>query len=201
MAFKIDSFIGNLSKYGTLQTNRFEVDIPFPRIFSSGSVPTGIPPTDLLHMRAESVRIPGLLIDSIGAKRYGIGPEYFTATNVRFDAVSITFIETYDSKIKKIFYDWSRIGIFNFAGSNNQAPDFLTEYKDNYCTDISIRVYNNSGKNPSDPRASEPKPINVIKLVRAFPISISDVDLSWDTNNTLYKFSVSFKYEYYQHEV
>lgn len=208
MAFNIDNFIGNLSKYGTLQTNRFEVSIPLPLFLSaSRTYPDGtaIPtfPSDLLHMRAESVKVPSLVFDTVETKRYGIGPSQKTAVNVKFEPISISFIETYDNKIKKIFYDWSRFGIFNFAGSPQGVylgPSFLTGYKDDYCVDIEIKVYNTSGKNPNDPTSTlEVNPINKIKLVRAFPISVSDSDLSWGDNNSLYKLNVSFTYDHYEH--
>lgn len=199
MAFRIDNFIGNINKYGTLQTNKFEVEIPIPTFLrEAASYP---PPSDLLHMRAEKIRVPGLVLDNIETRRYGIGPNYKTATNVRFEPVNISFIETNNAKIFEIFNDWIRVGTFDFSGTGggvSAPPSFLTEYKEKYIVDIMIKVYNNSGVNSTNTTTTGTQPIKRIKLIEAFPISIGDNDLSWGDNNTLYKMNISFAYNYHQ---
>lgn len=196
MAFRIDNFIGSLSKYGTLQTNKFEVEIPVPEFLSY--------PRDLLILRTERVRLPGIIVDSIENKRYGIGPPQKTATNVRFDTVSMSFIETAKSEIHDLFYDWVRQGVFDFSsigGSRSLEPNrrvtYMSEYKEKYVKDITIKVFNNSGKGIIDSQIST-TPSLQLKLVEAFPISMSDNDLSWGDTNTLYKVNVSFAYSYHQ---
>lgn len=197
MAFKIDNFISNLSRYGTLQTNKFEVEIPLPEFLSY--------PRDILTLRADKVRLPGIVIDNIEARRYGVGPAYKTATNVRFEPVNMSFIETSKSDIHSIFYNWIRNGIFDFSsigGSRSQEPNrrvtfMMQEYKERYVKDITIKIFNNEGKGTFDSQISA-TPSLQLKLVEAFPISISDNDLSWGDMNTLYKVNVSFAYSYHQ---
>jgi len=195
MAFKIDNFISNLSRYGTLQTNKFEVEIPLPEFLSY--------PRDILTLRTDRVRLPGIVTDNIETRRYGIGPAYKTATNVRFEPVNMSFIETSKSDIHSIFYNWIRLGVINFSQLGGRAspestrgPNFLMGYKENYVKDITIKVYNNAGEGMST--SSSISPSLELKLVEAFPISISDNDLSWGDTNTLYKVNVSFAYSYHQ---
>ena len=200
MPFNVDNFIGSLSKYGTLQTNKFEVEIPLPEFLKSPAS-ANPPPQDLLHMRAERVRLPGIVLDTIESRRYGIGPLQRSATNVRFEPIDISFIETFDSKVYKIFNDWIRVCMFDFSGTGNGTsilPTFLAEYKDSYRVDITIHVYNNGGTNPNNPSAGLNTPVKKIKLIEAFPISIGDNDLSWSDTNILYKVNVTFAYSYHQ---
>lgn len=196
MAFRIDNFIGSLSKYGTLQTNKFEVEITLPTFLSY--------PRDILILRTDRVRLPGVVTDNIESRRYGIGPVYKNATNVRFEPISMSFIETAKSEIYSIFYDWIRQGMFDFSrigGRRSQEPNtgitFLTEYKERYATDITIKVFNNAGKGLTESQLTS-TPSLQLKLVEAFPISMSDNDLSWGDTNNLYKVNVSFAYSYHQ---
>ena len=198
MAFRIDNFISNINKYGTLQTNKFEVEIPIPTSLNINSRNTI---ENILKMRAEKVKIPGVVLDNIETRRYGIGPNYKTATNVRFEPISMSFIETSKTDVYYAFHEWIRIGIFDYArpGGNrsperNALPSFLTEYKKDYISDITIKVFNNEGKNGI---SNDIAPVLKLKLIEAFPISIGDNDLSWGDNNTLYRINVSFAYSYF----
>jgi hypothetical protein len=197
MPFNVNDFVSSLSRHGTLQTNKFEVEIPLPEIIRGGY------PREILTLRTDRVRIPGIVLDNIETRRYGIGPVYKTATNVRFEPINMSFIETSKSEIHSLFYSWIRLGVINFSQiggrastESSRAPNFLTEYKENYVKDITIKVFNNAGQGLR--ASSSISPSLELKLIEAFPISISDNDLSWGDTNTLYKVNVSFAYSYHQ---
>jgi hypothetical protein len=215
MAFNVQRFSDNLNNYGTLQTNKFEVfirDISTARqnennIVSGVSVFRGIRNRDYLRLsdnearaarigleihkhRIDSIRVPGVTIDTYETKRYGIGPNIKAGTNVRFEPFSISVISDSDFNLFTFFNTWINT-IIDFSGrqgvSENasifQFPRYLTSYKNNYSTEIEVKIFENTGRHKATYIFSE-----------AFPIGITNPALSWRDNNSLYKFDVSFAY-------
>jgi hypothetical protein len=75
--------------------------------------------------------------------------------------------------------------IFDFVGtSGGSQASYKTEYKRYYQTDIGILLHNNEGAL-----------VNSVVLKEAYPVSLSDVNLSWSENNKLYEFSVRFTFK------
>lgn len=202
MAFNIQTFADNISQYGTLQTNKFEVRI-FPRNvgpsglidifeymktyknldeFERNSFETGY----ILHNnRIDSVKLPGIISDTIETRRYGVGPVIRTTTNVKFEPISISVISDKDFNLYKFFYTWFST-TFDFNGNSyrSSVPTYLTEYKEYYYTSLLVNVYDNVGESPK----------NVYRFNEAFPTGLSEPSLSWSNNNSLYKFYVTFSY-------
>ena len=175
--FNIAQFSSNLNDRGTLQTNKFMVRIPPPRIIG----PTGL--DRILEYRANAVRIPGISFDLQNTFRYGVGPQQKFPTNVNITDIDITFVDTCKTDIWKRFFTWMN-GIFDFTGrSGGSQPSYKTEYKTYYETDLRIFVYDNDGN-----------VANRIVLKEAFPTSLGDVSLSWSDNNQLYQFTVRFAF-------
>lgn len=197
MAFNIDNFIESIGRNGTLQTNKYEVEIPIPTVVQS---PTQSVSTRTLNLRAEKIDMPGVVFDTIEARRYGVGPLIKTPTNKsRFKDVSATFIETEQADIFVLFNDWLQ-NIIDFAGNAgalSRIPTFLTSYKSEYAVDIIIKVFNNAGSNTNSTR-EEIEPILQLKLVEAFPISLGDTNLAWSNSNQLFKTDVVFAYKHHQ---
>lgn len=206
MAFNIQTFADNLATHGTIQTNKFEVRI-FSRLVGLQSVTVdAIKDINQLDSaeresfdlgyniskdRIDSVRLPGLMIDTYETRRYGVGPNIKTGTNVRFDPFSISIINDKDFNTYKFFYTWLNTvfgfgtGLYEngvFVGARNNAS-FLTNYKNEYSTDVHVLVYDNTGELQ-----------NTYVFQEAFPMSISDPSLSWRDNNNLYRFDVTLAY-------
>jgi hypothetical protein len=86
--------------------------------------------------------------------------------------------------IHKFFIAWFNYVFNGMSGSRGSSTStFLSNYKQEYATDITVEVY----KNISQASAS-------YRFFDAFPISISEPTLSWNSNNTLYRFDVNFLY-------
>lgn len=190
MPFNINQFIGSIGSAGVLQGNKFEVEIGVPNALRNV-----YPPNQLLTFRADSVNIPGVTIDAIETRRYGIGPRQKMATNVAMQDINITFIETKESTFQKFFYLWSNL-IFDFSGRRNSGgngapPAYTATYQSEYVTPIKIKVFNNEGTSQG---TSEIRPVAIIGLDEAFPITLSDNSLNWNNQNSLYRVSVSFAY-------
>lgn len=176
--FNIADFSSNLNRYGTIQTNKFLVEIPAPRILGPSSL------DEVMMYRANSTRIPGLALDIQRVFRYGVGPEQKFPTNVNFNDITITFVDTVDNDIWKRFAVWFN-GIFDITGlSGGSQPSYMTEYKDYYTSDVKIYVFDN-----------EAKLRNVVVLKEAFPTTLGEVSVSWSENSKLYEFTVGFTFK------
>ena len=178
--FNIARFSAHINNSGTVQTNKFIVRIPPPIILQNGFEVV----QRSIEYRANSVKVPGVDLDTQNVSRYGIGPSQKFPTNANFTDVDINFLDTNGNYIWKYFAKWMN-GIFDYTGvSGGSQPSYKVEYKKYYQTDIQIFVYDNDGNQT-----------NLIILKEAFPISLSDVSLSWSENNKLYEFSVRFAFK------
>ena len=198
MAFNIQTFADNLATHGTIQTNKFEVLI-FDRLISPGrffpssiiranglesneaeSFRTGFP----IHKdRIESVRLPGAVIDTYETRMYGVGPLIKVGTNVRFDPFSISVLADDNMNLHGVFLSWLNTVSDSFSNRSSQRPTFLTNYKEEYSTDVGVIVYNNRGEIKARYTFHD-----------AFPIGISEPVLNWASKSELYKFDISFAY-------
>ncbi len=192
MAFNLAEFTGALSTHGVIQTNKFEVLIHESRFnrFPFNLIDSNIITEEqqrivyrMLTNRIESVKLPGLLIDTVASARYGVGPSISSGTNVRFDPLSITILSDRDMIAHKFFVAWFNYILDGMSTSRNSAPTFLNAYKEDYSATISVKVFNNSGTF-----------VDTYAFYEAFPISISEPTLSWSSNNNLYRFDVNFLY-------
>ena len=189
VGFNISEFSSHISKTGTLQTNKFLVEIPTIKLYTDN----GGDNSDLQRLityRAESVHVPGVSLDVQSVHRYGVGPIEKYPTNVNFTDNSITFIDDAENTVWKYMYDWMNV-IFQYSGNDqtNRIGSYTLQYKENYAVDIKISVFGNDGVKVSS-----------IVLVEAFPISLEDVSLSWSTNSSLFKVSARFSFKTWYEE-
>jgi len=177
--FNIARFSAHINDRGTLQTNKFIVRFRPPYMMGPNPV---IDPS--IEYRANSVKIPGVDLDTQNVSRYGVGPSQKFPTNVNFTDIDINFVDMNNNAFWKYFAKWMN-GIFDYTGvSGGSQPSYKVEYKKYYETDIQIFIFDNAGNQT-----------NAIILKEAFPISLSDVSLSWSENNKLYEFSVRFAFK------
>ena len=202
MAFNLAEFTSSLSAHGVIQTNKFEVLIHDTRAnrFPFSLINSNIITADnqrmvfeLLKDRIESVKLPGLVIDTFGSKRYGIGPTLSVGTNVSFEPLSITILSDRNMILHKFFIAWFNYIFDGMSNRGSSTPTFLNNYKENYSADITVKIFNNSGVATSGSTIIS-GPSSTHRIIEAFPVSITEPMLSWGSNNNLYKFDVSFLY-------
>lgn len=208
MAFNIANFNENINRHGVLFQNKFEVQIQ-DRLVNTLNLETGQPENRTLFTlisarmglnesevqsfgtaisihkeRIDNCRLPGLVLDTYDTRRYGVGPSIRTATNIRFDTFSVAFLTDEQMKLHNFIYTWMR-SIFDFTGTsfNNSSPTYLTGYKDEYSTTITVGVFDNGGFLRSE-----------YQFLEAFPVALSDPSLGWRDNNSLHRFMVNFSY-------
>lgn len=189
--FNIDTFINNLNRNGTLQTNKYEVRIAKPRLIANNQAIF-----EQMKYRAESVKIPGITFETTDSRRYGHDIRQKVTTGANFNDIGITFIEQDMNTISRFFYFWMNLIYGSLGGNENfnlsignqtasRKPSAIVEYKDYYSTRIEIDVFNNNGQLTM-----------AVILEDAFPVSMGDVSLGWSDRNSLYKLNVSFAYSY-----
>jgi hypothetical protein len=135
-------------------------------------------PRDLTLM-CESTTLPGRLIstyDSYMGKQTTKFPSTFID-----GSVTMTFMLTNDYYVKRIFESWLQ-AVFN-------VDKYQVGYKKDYSTDIIIQHLNQKNI-----------PIYGVKLEKAFPVSISEVQLSNSSGNEYAKISVTFEFDKFTSE-
>jgi hypothetical protein len=210
MALNIEEFRTNISKKGVLQSNKYDVLISFPTNspFATKTITTNdsnignaISNTRDLQYRCISASLPGIALRTADINRYGIGISEKMPFTGNYTDVTLTFLMDRTGDVYKFWYSWINFvfgtngeenvnniyGNYNVADNNyvlnrgDQYRSFYTaEYKDNYAADITITVYDTTGK-----------PQIVATLVKAYPISINDIALNWTDNNSLIKLTTT----------
>ena len=175
--FNIQEFSNKINQYGTLQNNKFIVTINKPQIFQSSALDA------IFKFRASSIKIPGVTLDLTPTFRYGVGPAQKMPKNVVFNDISITFIEMENAYIWNKFASWLN-EIFDFSDRGLSSYKYTTQYKQYYVSPtIEIAIYSNDGELA-----------NTIVLKEAYPVSLNDVNLSWN-ENTLMNINVNFTFK------
>lgn len=220
---------------GVLRTNRYFVSFAPPKylvdkISSSNLDKVGSSmPLDRITLRCESAQIPGMSLATIdGPPRPGYGPIEAIPYGTIFDDITLSFIVDSRSDIHKFFYEWMNC-IVNFhskgqsklkdaSGPVGGMKTYEVGYKDDFCTDLIITVYDTfddvaAGAAPTERPANAVQAtpstaaisnkIMTAKAYRAFPKLLPSFDLSWGSNDEFVRLQIPFTYtdfdvEYHQ---
>lgn len=194
MPFNIDGFKQNLSDFGYLDNNSFEVIISTPQILFNSMMSNQGTPTSIqkiaknLKLRVDQVRAPGVSLMTSDINKFGLGATQKMPYNSQLQEISFSMLVDHYGEIWQYWYNWIR-GINQFSGSDGNAgtfynalPSYETEYKRNYSTVMQIIIYDHFGN-----------AIQKMNLYEAFPTSIREVPLAWGDSNLL-KLNVSIAY-------
>jgi len=186
---KISDFI---SKVGQgVKPNMFAVDIQFP----TGAGLPGIGDTNneksLTNIMCKSAALPA---SSIGVIEVPFrGRTVKIAGDRTFDTWSPTFINDKDFKVRAVMEAWME-AINGHAGN---TADLLTPLSGNasgYTADVFVHQLE-KGATPESSSI-----LRTYKLWYAFPTSVSQIDLAYDSNDQIEEFSVEFQYSYWTTE-
>jgi hypothetical protein len=175
MAINLQRFMSTMNQQPPAKTSNFDIQIFSPL----GSV-------NDLSFRAESVALPGR---SISTSDYmDVGP----ITKVGYSAIyletSINFILSERYNEKEYFDQWVDAIVGPHRVQKNPGGNkFNAGYYDTYAGTIVIQNYSTTGQ-----------PTYKTKLIEAFPLTISPVQLDWGTDD-ISKLNVTFTYRYYEH--
>jgi len=175
MAINLQRFMSTMNQQPPARTSNFEV-----RITSKiGSV------NDLI-LRAESVALPGRSVST--TDYFDAGPTRKMGYSAIYLETAINFILSERYNEKEYFDQWIDAIVGPHRVQRNPGGNrFNAGYYDDYKGTIEIQNFNESGQ-----------PTYKTKLIEAFPINISPVQLDWSSGE-ISKLNVTFTYRYYEH--
>ena len=174
MAFNVNQIVTSINKDGVLKPSKFEV------VFTKN---TNLPAVDLVELgkiRCIAAMIPGMTINTTDFRLHGGMPALRVPVSRTHNDLRLTFLTTKDSKDRYQFEIWMR-SIQNFS-TNTMS------YYDDISSNILINVYDENDQLFG----------YSVNVMRAIPLSIDDVDLSWADTDKLMEYSVTFSYEQLQ---
>lgn len=195
MAFNVSEILSAINSNGGLsKASKFVVFINPPPS-------TGLQSDNDLVFFCESALLPGIALQTDDVKMKGYGNVERRPHNVAFSDLPLTFYNDTDGKVLGFFHKWMQ-SIYNFdSGSSpyatvqNLAPNIFAYPKD-YRGTISLYHMDDlaSGYTTNTESLDGAQTIVRYDFNFAFPISIQDVQLSWDASDTLVRIPVTFTY-------
>lgn len=208
--FDIAAFSSNIVKKGVLRNNKYDINfVPPAYLTTNGKSQTaskgqgGPGNTELnkmISLRCENVNLPGVnLASADGPPRFGYGPTQKNPYGVMFNEMAVTFMVDKDGDIHKFFYQWLNT-IVNFhgkggsslgsSGTINKMKTYEVGYRDSFCTDMQINVYNDNAKVGNTTTLQK---VMTITAYRAFPMSLPTLPVSWNDGEVM-RLTIPFAY-------
>ena len=191
--WNINSFKSKIAKEGVLKNNLYIVSFALPPGLKSVGAYSKIE-TDLAYC-VQSAELPGVTLAAAdNVRRYGYGPVEKFAFLPVFQDINFNVIMDGQGVNRKFFDSWMHL-ITNFnSGSDTgvtstqkvpltQFNAYEVSYKQDYITDITITVYNETNDT-----------ILIYYLKEAFPIAIGGSQLNWASQNELMSLAVTFTF-------
>lgn len=185
MAFRISEFKANMDRYGgPAQTSLFEVQI-VPKI----QVRSGLIPRELT-MFCKTATVPGLNLNTAQYDSVAQLPKTFPQ-GIENSPMNAIFMLDSDHQVVSYFHSWMQFIVNygtkggNFAEVDGQLP-YEVGYKDEYACRMIIKYYSTRGRLDT---------YYETVLDNVFPVSIGDIDLSWENNDSYGTLPVSFAYD------
>jgi len=175
--------ISNIEEFKTRLVNGgarptlFYVTCNFPNNSSSAAGKEEL--TSMSYM-AKAASIPESIISNIDVGFFGRKVKLAGDRTYNNWAVSIINSETFD--VRSAFEEWHFD--LNLPVSNIREAS-MTQIL-NYKKDVTVTQLSQNGL-----------PLRTYRMIGAFPIQIGAIDLSWDNQNTIEDFPVTFAYDYW----
>lgn len=142
--------------------------------------------TRILSLRCENASLPGVnFFSTDNIRRYGYGQLERRPYLPQFNPITLTFAVDKYGKTMKYFYDWAK-SIVDYEVMKNGKHDgsYFLSYKDDYiCKKMNIWIYNPNNK-----------VVVQCSLRDAFPLTISDTNLSWGQQDDYVRLQVTLQY-------
>ena len=179
---KISQFISRIGE--GVKPNMFMVQIPFPTALGGGN-------DEDVNLLCKSTALP--------ASNLGVIEVPFRGRTVKiagdrtFDTWSATFFNDKSMKIRGRFEQW--LESMNTHEQNN-APLFRPSEDAGYMKKMIVQQMRKDDAVPNED-GSNTTVLRTYTLNYAFPTSISQIDLAYDSNDQIEEFTVEFQYSYW----
>ena len=168
---KVSDFLAKVAQ--GVKPNMFEVEINFPTNADTG----------LVNMLCKSAALPASSLGTIEVPFRGRTVKI--AGDRTFDNWTATFINDKDMKIRGYFEQW--LNLMNSHQGNTAELFNPASGTEKYTADIFVTQIE---KDATDAGTN----LRRYKLWYAFPVSVSQIDLAYDSNDQIEEFSVEFQY-------
>lgn len=185
MAFRVQEFRAQMVSDGA-RNNLFQCTLTFPSLATVGSNNTG-PATaqgasQKYTFMARTASLPGSIINPVPVMYFG--RELKFAGNRTFPEWTVTVLNDEDFVVRKAFEKWMS-GVNSHYG-NIRSPQFL-QGDGGYQQDGRVIQFGKTGD-----------VIKIYNFVGMFPISLSPIDVSWDANDSIEEYAVTFAYQWWE---
>ena len=181
MATKLNDF---LTKIGEgVKPNMFAVDINWPQTLANAPKSDDL---DLVNLLCKSAALP--------ASNLGVIEVPFRGRTVKiagdrtFDTWSATFFNDREFKLRAYFEKW--LEQINTHEANN-APLFKPNNSEGYMATLGVKQLRKDSTEAGSV-------LRQYDLLHAFPTSVSQIDLAYDSNDQIEEFTVEFQYSYWK---
>ena len=182
----MSTFIGKIGQ--GVKPNQFSVSIPYP----AGIADVTAGDDELTNLLCKSAALPGSNLGVIEVPFRGRTIKI--AGDRTFDTWSATFFNDKDMKTRAFFEAWLN-SINSHDGNASSNPNLTGEAAG------AQGVYSTTIKVNQLERGTEAENAQIIRtydLKFAFPTSVSQIDLAYDSNDQIEEFTVEFQYSFWQ---
>ena len=176
MAFNVDEFRSKALKYGGAAPNLFEVSIKWP--WANSSLRGGDS-----RYSCKTTFLPASISTSVTANY--LGRVFKFAGERTYPQWTCTFLNDEDFKLRNALERWSdyisghvKLGRTSQTGSNKGPLDYQ-----------SSAILTQFSKNGN--------PLKKYTFNGLYPLTLTDIPVSWDTTNAIEEFTATFEYQYY----
>lgn len=190
MPFKINDFKRNLV-YGGARPSLFQVEMMLPTQLGE-AVNNGVDGRQLtgamqkLTFLANATTIPASKVPEINVPYFGRQVKVAGART--FDPWTVTIINDEDFLVRKTLEHW-------MASINGHATNIrnsgVNASPSSYQAEASVKQFS---KGPTE------NAIRCYKFVNIFPTEISEIELNWNTTDSIEEFRVTFAYDWWEIE-
>mgnify|MGYP001204658778 FL=1 len=178
LASNVNDFLQRVGQ--GVKPNMFEVRVPFPTALNTGGADD-----EIITLLCKSTNLPGSSLGSIDVPFRGRTVKI--VGDRTFDNWSAVFFNDKEMKIRSRFEKWME-SMNTHEG--NSSPLFTPGGTAKYMSDVEVdQLEKNSSANGDVLRS--------YKLWHAFPTSISQIDLAYDSNDQIEEFTVEFQMSYW----
>lgn len=170
MAFNVNIFTGNL-KFGGARNTLFQVNITNPV--------NGISDIQVPFM-VKAAQIPASTLGNIPVPYFG--RKVNLAGDRTYEPWTVTIINDEDFSIRNAMEEW----INSINSPQGNLRELGSASPSLYRTNAQITQFSKTGV-----------PLRVYDFINLFPTEISTIDMSWETNDTIEEFTVTFQYDYH----
>jgi hypothetical protein len=175
MAFNVAEFRANMIGDGA-RPNLFQVSLNFPTVATNG-----IASSQKASFMAKTAQLPGSTLGTVTTHYFG--RELKFVGNRTFTDWTVNIINDEDFSIRNSMESWmnainSHAGNVRNAGAKSPAG---------YTVDAQVTQYGKTGDI-----------LKVYNFVGMFPVDMAPIDLSWDSNDSIEEYSVTFAYQWWE---